>query len=161
MQKFLGESGYEPLPLAALTERPDAEQHQVAGGVISTSLTSRIHEPVEEVALRLREWYPGLPLVIATIAERKVMGRAVARKLHAALGTAGILDAREVGPRDERLGRSDHVLLLHRADLSAENGSPDVMLVLRRHLAADAGRVSGGLRGPAVTGPRAPGVSAG
>lgn len=145
MQRFLRQNDYEPLPLLGLTEKPQADERQIVAGVISTSLTSHVHEPVEEVARRLRAWYPDLPLVIATIAERKMMGKAVARKLRSALGTAGVLDVAEVSPGDERLGRPDHVLLLHRSDLPVGDESSGVGLVLRRHLAAYSERAAVGL----------------
>ncbi len=135
MQRFLRENDYEPLPLPGVTEKPHADERQIVAGVISTSLTSHVHEPVEEVARRLRAWYPDLPLVIATIAERKLMGTAVARRLHSTLGTTGVLDVLEVSPRDERLGSPDHVLLLHRSDLAEGDGSSHAALVLGRHLA--------------------------
>lgn len=110
--------------------------------MISTSLTSSVREPVEEVARRLREWYPELPLVFATIGERQVMARALARKLRSATGTLGVLDALEVSAGDARLGRTDHVLLLHRADLAGA-GPSEVPLVVRRHLAGISARATG------------------
>lgn len=133
MRSFLDENGYEPLPLSNLAERPETQGRPIAAGVISTSLTSQVREPVEEVALRLREWYPDLPLVIATIAERQMIARAVARKLCDAVGTVAVLDVLEVSPADARLGSPEHVLLLHRSDLSGER-SAEVGGVLRRHL---------------------------
>lgn len=147
MRRFLEENDYEPLPLSELLEKPREDPRAITGGVISTSLTSKVREPVEEVARRLREWYPDLPLVFATIGERQVMARALARKLRSAIGTLGVLDALEVRESDERLGRPDHVLLLHRDDLVVSAGSSEIPLVVKRHLAGISARVA---RSPAM-----------
>jgi hypothetical protein len=135
MRHFLTENGYEPLPLNTLETRPEAAGSSVAGGVISTSLASQIQEPVEAVAQRVRGWYPDLPLVVTTLADRHTMARALSRKLGLAIGAPGVIDALEVDPADQRLGRPDHVLLLHRSDLIGGDGSAAIGAVLRRHLA--------------------------
>ncbi len=134
MQPWLTGLGFDPFPCAALTDVARAPAEGVRGAVISMTPASSVYEGAADVLRTMRERYPGLPVLLATIADR----RAMLQSLEASLGqrsNAGLTIRwiGEVFPTSTGVGTSHLGLLIHRDDLLDPARAKEAGQVLLQH----------------------------
>lgn len=69
MKPFIEMADFEPRPLKDLATLPNLPGNEIAGTVISTAINSDVKESLLDVTLKVREHFPKMPLVFATLVE--------------------------------------------------------------------------------------------
>lgn len=132
MQPWLTDLGLSPFPCATAADIPRAFATGVCGAVISLSPASPVHEAACDVLATVHRYYPGLPIVFATIADPAAM----LKSLRASLGRSSqalpiIRWVGEVTATNGTIGSPRMALLVHRDDLAdpvrAEAAGPVVL----------------------------------
>ena len=115
MKKFLSEQGYTPLPIQQITELEGlAAQGTVVGAVISTSLTSVSGESYVDDFRHLRDKYPDMRVMFATLGNPEDMLRPIARAISSDSLDAHVLEVKAANQHDPSIGAKDTFLLVHK-----------------------------------------------
>lgn len=115
MKKFLSEQGYTPLPILQITELEGlAAQGTVVGAVISTSLTSLSGESYVDDFRHLRDKYPDIRVMFATLDHPEDMLIPIARAISSDSLDAHVLEVKASNEQHPSIGARDTFLLVHK-----------------------------------------------
>ena len=114
MKKILTEQGYTPVPIQQVTELEElAAQGTVVGAVISTSITSVSGESYVDDFRHLRDMYPDLRVMFATLAKPEDLLQPIARAISSDTLNANVLEINSANQQHPSIGARDTFLLLH------------------------------------------------
>ncbi len=133
MTKFLTDNGYTPHPIKHTKELALLPPDQVKGAVISTSVISDVEEGYEDVFHKIRDRYPGLPIMFATLGNPADMILPLERALGSNDFSPTVVEVKFEAVQDRRLGNEDLIVLIHKNCLTTEKGLDMTAKMVKSH----------------------------
>lgn len=122
MKKFLTEHGYTPTPLHDLAELKNYKAEAIKGAIISTSVVSDIEGTYIDVLKAIRNEYPNVPVMLATLGKPSDMMGPISRSLKEISPDAELLEVAPNNTSAPGLGTTGTYVLLHKNCLTSPEG---------------------------------------
>lgn len=122
MKKFLTENGYTPTPLHDLVELKNYKAEGIKGAVISTSVVSDIEGTYIDVLKAIRDEYPNVPVMLATLGKPADMMGSISRSLREISADAELLEVATNNISAPGLGTTSTYVLIHKNCLTSPEG---------------------------------------
>lgn len=137
MKKFLVDLGYTPFPIQGPDDLKNLTNTQaIKGAIISTSLTSESGESYVDDFKHLREKFPDLPIMFATLGKIDDMLKPVSHAIAAEAAGAKVIEVNADNLNHPGLGTKDIFLLVHKDGVANADTIPVTAQMLAKHFRA-------------------------
>lgn len=137
MKEFLIDQGYTPFPIQAPEDLGNITNTQnVKGAIISTSLTSASGESYVDDFNHLRDKFPELPIMFATLGNIEDMLKPVTHSITAIDGDANVVEVNSANVDHSGLGSKNTYFLVHKDGVANEDAMPVTAKIMAKHFHA-------------------------
>ncbi len=120
MKRLVSDCGYLATPLGDLDELSEHDASEVGGVVISTALVSSVTADYGEVARVTLEKFPGVPVMLATLASYESIRPALELKFEQ-IGIDHELRSMSSAGASEQFSAAEEMLVIQKSDISDEH----------------------------------------
>lgn len=119
MKAFINICNYDPVPLKNMDIIKTIPENALAGAVISMAINSDVKESLIEVAIILRNQYPNMPIMLATLVDFDMIKKSLGLKFADFPDKINFLDMTAASNK-LILNTKNDILIINRSDIDTD-----------------------------------------